>query len=157
MVPARRLESAVAQTEAHARRDHLAPGQHHTCSVPCRWNPATRDGGGVPAAPLPALPRPSPPCLAKGASAEGRGAVGHFPTHALHPWGLTCKEMTPFFPFFFFSPPFLPSPDPACCCCRYLWACLSDLGGAYSYLRSSKGRVTLDSSVDSMEPNKIPI
>lgn len=34
------------------------------------------------------LPGLSSPCLAKGASAGGRGAVRRFPAHALHPWGL---------------------------------------------------------------------
>lgn len=79
----------------------------------------------------------------------GSGAVGSFPPHPCSS-GVWKSPLSSFHIL-------LPSRDPAPCCCRYLWACLSDLQGALSYLRSSEGRVTLDSSVDSMEPNKIPI
>jgi len=87
----------------HARRDRSAPGA--ASYVPCPPPPEShhegwRRGPGRPAA-CPACPR--------GQSLGGRGAVGRFPPHALHPWGLACKERAPFLlPHPFFFPP-LPS------------------------------------------------
>lgn len=99
---ARRLRPAVARAEEHARRDRLAPGQHLTCQAPCRWNPATRDTAGHPAA-SPAWPLAA--CPAKGASAAGKEAVGRFPPLALHP----CFGVQRNASFFAFFPPILSS------------------------------------------------
>lgn len=110
-----------------SRRSHgsLARGAAPYVPHPLRWNPATGDGGGDPAA-------PPAPCPAKGAGAGGSGAGARFPPHALHRRRLVRGDSAP--RVLLHTSAFLPRRNPACCCCRYLWACLSDLRGARPYL-----------------------
>jgi len=105
-LPARRLEFPAADTRAGIARP---PGQHQTCRVPRHRNPTTRDGGGDPAALLPALPAQG----GKAWGAEGLSGASHPTLCTPGVWrvkkGLLSCSPTPFF-----SPPSLPAKPRPC-------------------------------------------